>query len=62
MTEEDRERDYIESWELSDADRGEGVRTYTLDEAAAFPGGLEALTGGAITGPFFEVDNEEDED
>jgi hypothetical protein len=37
-------------------------RSYTLGEAAALPGGIAALTGGAITGPYFEVDEDDEEE
>lgn len=37
------------------------AKTYTLDEAHAHPGGIAALTGGAVTGPYFEVEGDDEE-
>lgn len=41
----------------------EAGRSYTLDEAAAFPGGIEVMSGGTITGPYFsDLDEDDAED
>ena len=38
------------------------ARSYTLDEAMAHPGGIDALTGGAIRHVGFSVEGDEDDD
>lgn len=43
------------------AQRAADQEPFTLDEAARL-GGVERLTGGAITGPYFEVEDDEEDD